>query len=73
MGTSGYSLHGFLSYSVLLVFVLLCFVDPVRHCDHIVGEENADCCPFREFVTGVLSIWDELLETNDVVNVSLNL
>ena len=25
------------------VFLLLCFVDPVWHCDYLIGEEAASC------------------------------
>ena len=45
------ALPGLFSSFVLFVVLLLCLVDPVRHCGHLVGEMGASCFDFLYFVT----------------------
>ena len=42
-------------FLVLFVVLLLCYVDPVRPCDHILGHEGPVCFAFLWFVPCVLS------------------
>ena len=39
-----------------LIFLLLCFFDPIQHCDHLVGEEGIGCFAFLGFVACVKSV-----------------
>ena len=41
--------------SVLFIVLLLCFVDPFQHCDHLGGDKGTDWFAFLSFLTCVLS------------------
>ena len=47
---------GRFSSFVRCVVLLLCLVDPVKHCDYLAGEEGAGCFAILWFVACVLYI-----------------